>query len=252
MSEMRRCKQCGILKTADAFRPYSYTKKEDSEATGRFRICRQCETLNSTYKRLCKNRDELFWDENCLHYSYHAGENEALYHKITDEIEKIEALYYVLDKRGYSVPSRIKPKELGSPVIKIPAAGSYADKLLEFYQASEPSDDKRPIVAASQQSIALDAEELDLPKDLSYWLSQSMEDFQAAGFTPDYLQETVYESLKAKYRPQTGTDPTTFLPIYDDTYKTVLNQILRLFDEYEDWYAGQGDETDGSTEEQTR
>ena len=54
---------------------------------------------------------------------------------------------------------------------------------------------------------------------------------------PEYLQETVYESLKAKYRPQIGVDKQTYLPIYDDTYKNVLNQILRRFDDYEEAYS---------------
>ena len=49
----------------------------------------------------------------------------------------------------------------------------------------------------------------------------------------DHLQ-----SLKAKYRPQTGVDKETYLPIYDDTYREVLNQILRKFDDYEEQYAG--------------
>ena len=33
-------------------------------------------------------------------------------------------------------------------------------------------------------------------------------------------------------------DKETYLPIYDDTYKDVLNQILRKFDYYEEQYAG--------------
>ena len=44
----------------------------------------------------------------------------------------------------------------------------------------------------------------------------------------------MYESLKAKYRPQLGYDSERGLPIYDDTFKDVLNQILRRFDDYED------------------
>ena len=63
--------------------------------------------------------------------------------------------------------------------------------------------------------------------------------------SPEYLQETVYESLKAKYRPQTGFNRDTGMPIYDDTYKAELNQILRLFDEYEEAVAEEEDEPNG-------
>ena len=249
MSELKRCKQCGILKAADAFRPYSYARGRDDLSTSRFRICKQCESINTTYRKLCKERDEKFWDGVAYqyHYSAHHGPTDyAHYKKLVDDIAKIEALYYALEKHGYSVPAIIKPKSvIEKKEDMAPAAVGYAEKLLTFYAASEPTEVAKPV---QQQTIALEAEELNMPNDLSFWLNMSMEDFNNKGFTPDYLQETIYESLKAKYRPQTGTNPTTFLPIYNDTYKSVLNQILRKFDDYEDWYAGQEDDN-GSIEE---
>ena len=66
------------------------------------------------------------------------------------------------------------------------------------------------------------------------WLEQDVNEWVENGLSPEYLQETVYESLKAKYRPQLGYDSERGLPIYDDTFKDVLNQILRRFDDYED------------------
>ena len=65
-------------------------------------------------------------------------------------------------------------------------------------------------------------------------LDQDPSEWVEKGLSPEYLQETVYESLKAKYRPQLGYDSERGLPIYDDTFKDVLNQILRRFDDYED------------------
>lgn len=92
---------------------------------------------------------------------------------------------------------------------------------MQFY-----ADPATPITTTVELSEAA------LPKDLEHWLSVDTSEWR--DMSPEYLQETVYESLKAKYRPQTGVDPNTSLPIYDNTYRDVLNQILRRFDDYEE------------------
>jgi hypothetical protein len=74
----------------------------------------------------------------------------------------------------------------------------------------------------------------EVPDELQHWLTVDTQEWKKDNISPEYLQETVYESLKAKYRPQVGVNKETFVPIYDDTFKAVLNQILRRFDDYEE------------------
>lgn len=70
----------------------------------------------------------------------------------------------------------------------------------------------------------------DMPMELAQWLSCELTK------DPDYYQDEVYEELKDKYRPQLRIDAVTLTPVYDDTYKTVLEHILDRFNEYEDQY----------------
>lgn len=236
MSEMKRCKQCGVLKSADAFRRYTYSRQKGTE--GRFRICRQCENINTTYRRLCAERQK-YWNEENGHYSVPAS-SMGYYRNVIGEIEKIEGLYALLEAHGYSTP--VSGAKATAVQDMIPSTvDTYVESLSSFYGAA-PSDLKKATeqqVTTKPAAPALQPEEMDLPKDLQRWLEMDVQALMQAGLTPDYLQETVYESLKAKYRPQVGTDPTTFLPIYDDTYKNVLNRILRAFDDYEDQWASQ-------------
>lgn len=228
MANVKRCKQCGVLKDVGAFRPYSYSKQKGT--AGRFRICRQCENINSTYRRLCAER-EKFKNNETGSYSYQPAQS-AYWNSLVAEIEKIEGIYRLLEARGYSVP--LTKKAEGPVTLVASKVDDYLDQLSSFYGAADATP-----AATKPTAPALEPDEMDIPSDLKRWLDMTPEDFVMAGLTPDYLQETVYESLKAKYRPQIGTDPATFLPIYDDTYKSILNQILRLFDEYEDAFATQ-------------
>ena len=47
---------------------------------------------------------------------------------------------------------------------------------------------------------------------------------------------TASEELREKYRPMLEINKQTMMPVYDDTYKSILDQILARFDEYEDAY----------------
>lgn len=244
MSEMKRCKQCGVLKSADAFRRYTYSRQKGTE--GRFRICRQCENINSTYRRLCAERQK-YWNPEENRYGVPSFQLNY-WDSLVSEIEKIESLYKLLEAHGYSTPLSNKQ---GAQSIVPSTVDTYVESLSSFYgttpgELGKPTDTK---VSTKPMAPALQPEEMDLPKDLQRWLEMDVHALRLAGLTPDYLQETVYESLKAKYRPQVGTDPTTFLPIYDDTYKNILNRILKAFDDYEDQWASQEldeeDEEDG-------
>ena len=59
---------------------------------------------------------------------------------------------------------------------------------------------------------------------------------------PEYYQDEIYEQLKAKFRPKIKIDPDTMLPVYDDTYKPVLDKVLERFDNYEDTYYDREDD----------
>lgn len=109
---------------------------------------------------------------------------------------------------------------------KKPAAEQAVDKLLAFY-GQQPQEQAR-------QSTVDIPNEIEIPEDLNIWLTQDQTEWIEKGLSPEYLQEVVYEALKAKYRPQLGYDTERGLPIYDDTFKDVLNEILRRFDDYED------------------
>ena len=77
----------------------------------------------------------------------------------------------------------------------------------------------------------------DIPAELSRWLTEPLTE------EPEYYQDEVYEQLKTKFRPKTKIDTGTMLPVYDDTYKSILDKILERFDNYEDtYYDGEEDD----------
>lgn len=201
---LKRCKQCGMLKEETCFRPYTHSRGKSEPS--RYRICRDCESINTTYRRAREQYDAggLPMDES---------------HALGETIDKISRLYAALEAKGLQVPEYgVKKKKS--------AAETAVDKLLAFYG-------QQPQEQARQSTVDIPME-IDIPDDLKVWLEQDVNEWNEKGLSPEYLQETVYESLKAKYRPQLGYDSERGLPIYDDTFKDVLNQILKRFDDYED------------------
>jgi hypothetical protein len=69
-----------------------------------------------------------------------------------------------------------------------------------------------------------------VPDELKIWLNKKLTK------EPEYYQDVVYEKLREKYRPILEIDKSTMLPVYDDTYRFVLDAILKRFDDYEDKY----------------
>ena len=132
--------------------------------------------------------------------------------------QKIQDLYQTLEEHGLRIPKIYEGKREDTL--------DSVNSLLSFYEAT------KPITSTIAPTSLLTA----LPEELQGWLDVDTDEWKAAGVSPEYLQETVYESLKAKYRPQTGVDKNTYLPIYDDTYKDMLLKILRRFDDYEEEY----------------
>lgn len=214
--ELKRCKQCGILKDADAFRKYTYSKNKGTE--GRYSICRECESINQTYRRAKLHCIEHHIDEHTAPFAT-SSKDTALWAQVC----QIERLYEMLKSRGLKVPTAIMEQRSSNPVDDV------VKKLSDFYATSD-----QPLPPSGQSTVDTTVSTNIMPDDLAGWLSSDWHDWRDQGMSPEYLQETVYESLKAKYRPQTGFNRETGLPIYDDTYKAELNQILRLFDEYEE------------------
>lgn len=219
MSDVKRCTQCGMLKEAEAFRKYTYSRENGTE--GRYRVCKSCEAINTAYNRSLKNLEEF--SDGHGNYSF-VPSTKARFYELQGTIEKIENMYNLLEKHGLRVPKH------GSKLNQVPVVAA-VEQLETFYAAD------------TTQSVRVAAPS-EVPDELQQWLNADMADWHNASISPEYLQETIYESLKAKYRPQTGVDHVTFMPIYDDTYKTVLNDILRKFDDYEEECAteGSGDE----------
>jgi hypothetical protein len=216
MSDVKRCKQCGLLKDIEEYRQYTYSKK--NETGGRFSTCRSCESINSKYAKLKTAQSEgLKISGSCI---------------VNDELDRIETLYNILESKGLHTPlSRLKPIE-AQPKTDTETA---IDKLFNFYISAPSSGPRSVVVLPTEQKV-------DTPSELQQWLNESPDDWIQKGLSPEFLQETIYESLKAKYRPQVGFDQEKFIPIYDDTYKAILNEILRKFDDYEESAANEGDQ----------
>ena len=203
MADVKRCVQCGLLKNADMFRKYTYSRQHGTE--GRYRICKACEATNAAYRRAKQLIQTQVPD---------TLEAALRVEQARETIVKTERLYDVLRSRGLRVPTDKTP----------PQSNTHAniDTLLAFYAADAPA------------TLTAIAAPIDIPDELDHWLNVDTQEWLDSAISPEYLQETVYESLKAKYRPQTGIDKNTYLPIYDDTYRSILNQILRRFDDYEE------------------
>lgn len=219
MADMKRCTQCGLLKNVEEFRRYTYAKEKDTD--GRYRLCKQCEATNTTYRKICKQLD-AFKDEVTGDFSFTPSTKETFY-RLNKSKERIELLYDMLSARGLRVPTRKVPDDPNAGVLDT------VDKLFAMYGETPSATTVTATVVATPD---------ELPDELQAWLDADPAEWQERELSPEYLQETIYESLKAKYRPQTGVDKETYLPIYDDTYREVLNQILRKFDDYEEQYAG--------------
>jgi hypothetical protein len=68
------------------------------------------------------------------------------------------------------------------------------------------------------------------PQELIKWLLEPLTQ------EPDYYMDEVYEKLVDTYRPCTGIDKATMMPVYDNKYKVILDKILERFTDYEDTY----------------
>lgn len=119
----------------------------------------------------------------------------------TQELNKIEELFELLRDQGLKPPEKKQAKSVVDDVEAL---------MMERMTVAETSQE-------------------DGPEELQEWLGKDL-----TGFSPDYLQDEVADELITKYRPQTGVDPVSYAPIYDETHRDILNEVLKRFDDYED------------------
>lgn len=127
------------------------------------------------------------------------------------ELCKIEKLYEAQRKAGLQPPR--KDAERNKPLVD-----SLDDMIAKYTDMN--------VVA----SVDAGVEHKPVPADLQLWLKCELTE------EPDYYLDEIYEELKSKYRPQLSIDTQTMQPIYDDTYKEVLDKVLERFYKYEDTY----------------
>lgn len=180
--------------------------------------CKQCGDLKpieqfrryyggrkGTYKT-CKLCEKINAREKYLEAKYQEGcisEDEVL------ELGKIHKLWEAQAKLGYQPPIY--------KVDKTSALSDSIDGMISRYEA------------LGQQVAVVKADAPQQP-ELIIWLSAKLTK------EPEYYLDYVYEELKRKYRPVLRIDQATMLPVHDDTYRDILEQILDRFYEYDEAY----------------
>lgn len=122
----------------------------------------------------------------------------------SNELERIEKLYDAQRAAG------LQPPCAGGSHMTV--ASSVDDMLSKFNCHTD----------ASGRTVAA-------PPELSRWLTEPLTE------EPDFYTDEVYDELTAKYRPVLRLD-NDMSPVYDDTYKDILEQIISRFYEYEESY----------------
>lgn len=113
-----------------------------------------------------------------------------------EELAKIEELYEYQRQCGLEPPRRTKVRQ------------EALDELIGKYKQSADA----------------------IPDELQSWLTAELTE------EPEYYLDTVYEELRAKYKPLIFVDNENLVPVYDEKYSAVLDQILERFNKYEDNY----------------
>lgn len=175
------------------------------------KTCRQCGELKplsqfrqyyggrTGYYTTCKQCEKINSRLKYLESKEHLTEPERI------ERDKIYKLYEVQQAAGLRPPRRGgRRTELTTDL----------DSLINKYSVQEPA-------AASNGPV---------PSELYRWLTCELTD------EPDKYINDVYEALVETYRPATSIDQRTMMPVHDDRYKAVLDQILQRFYDYEDSY----------------
>ena len=162
------------------------------------------------------------------HYRKYYGGRSGHY-TTCKQCEKINSrLKYLEGKTSLTEPERIE-----------------RDKIIQLYEAQQAAGLRPPRRGGRSSEVAVDLDEMikqykpidvslvakaEVPLELSKWLTCELTD------EPDMYIDEVYEQLCKTYRPIKHIDAATNTPVHDDTYKSVLDAILKRFYEYEDKY----------------
>ena len=257
VSNYKKCLQCGCILPLDSFK-IKRTRADGTKARSRY--CRECEVDTRNYLALIDQQ-----------------ETTGLMPMQERELAKLNQVFAMLEKQGLSTPlSR-------TPAVQPTNKPNHLDALMEHYgndanayQQKTPATVVQLPSNVTPKAISTISEAsaivcsmagiectqgtvntitepeipADTPADLKMWLETPFETWREQSLTPEYLNEIVYPTLKAQYRPETGWDAVKLVQTYDDTYKQVLNQISQRFWDYEDWFiAEKNKNTTDKTEE---
>lgn len=198
MVKTKVCKQCGKMKPLDAFRTYYGNR------TGTYNTCLSCEKVNTREKYLRKKSN----------YSA-ISDSEA------EELEKIHLLYKVQRAAGLQ-PPRLQEKNNSLADKLDDMITLYSKQEADLAAEAERSSETSPLSPATDEEF--------IPAELQMWRTKELTG------APEYYQDTIYELLREKFRPIKEIDQKTMMPVYDNTYKHILDEILTRFDAYEDEY----------------
>lgn len=180
------------------------------------KICKQCGELKpiEQYRKYYGGRKGHYntckvCEKINARYKYLRSKGDSITFQEGEELEKIKALYDAQRAAGLQ-----PPREGGA---RNTSLVDTLDDMIAKYS--------RPV-----ENPNLKIEEMFIPADLQLWLGCDLT------ADPDYYLDEVYEELKSKYRPQVSINTQTMQPVYDNTYKQVLDKILERFYEYEEKY----------------
>lgn len=187
-----------ICKQCGKLKPLSNFRHYYGGRQGTYKTCLDCERINTREKYLRRKSEE-----------------DRISDKEREELESIHVLYTVQRSAGLQPPR----SRQDSSTLEL------VHSMLDQYAAAE----RTAAEAALSSDMVIPGSD-NVPDELKIWLNKKLTK------EPEYYQDVVYEKLREKYRPIIEIDKSTMLPVYDDTYRFVLDAILKRFDEYEDKY----------------
>lgn len=187
-----------VCKQCGQLKPIEQFRKYYGGRKGHYNTCKLCEKINARCKYL-RNKGDL-------------NRSDAEH----EELLKIYKLYEAQRAAGLQPPREQSGRST---------------------QLADSLDEMIASYSTVPQGVMIPVDQMDnimnrpvAPAELLVWLSCSLTE------EPDYYLDEVYEELKSKYRPTLRIDQDTLQPVYDDTYKYVLDQVLDRFYKYEEEY----------------
>jgi len=141
-------------------------------------------------------------------------------------------------KQCERINSREKYLRLKSTRMALTAAELHEyDKIMQLYDALRNQGFRPPTRKQLKPGLDLAIQALTPKQDASFVVPQELQEWLTKPLTetPSEL-DRVYDELRTKYMPKIGIDARTHLPIYDETHRPTLIDILVRFDNYEDTY----------------